>query len=183
MSSRARTAVSLLLPVLVAAGCGGGGGGASSGASAWASDVCTAVTDLRAAVAQAELTVTSGPARETIVDAAGGLATGVDAFVETVQGLEAPETASGGAAQEAVESFAAELETGFEKIEGAASDAGSGRIEVFDAIAQLRAVYRDLEGALSSTLDELQRLSEADDELQQGFAGAKECEGLVPPVS
>ena len=160
---------------LVAAGCGGGGG--TSGDTEWASGFCSAVTTWRNEVAETTFALTSGPSRESLQAAAEDVRAATDAFVSTVGELGAPEIESGEEARTAVESFAGELEAGATEIQNAVQGE-----EIFAAVSEVRSVAAELTTALTTMLDDLQRLGDADDELEQSFLGADECEGLIPPT-
>jgi hypothetical protein len=163
---------------VVAGGCGGGGDGETSASTAWANDLCTAISTWKSSIDQTALALTSSPSQEGLATAAADARSATQAFVETTRALGAPDTESGEEARAAVESFAASLESGVDEIEAAVRNV-SGPTGIFDAIASIRQTVAQLSDDLASTVDALQGL----DELQQSFLDASACEGVIPPVS
>lgn len=162
---------------LAAGGCGGGGeDGEASGSTAWANDLCTAITTWKSSIDQTALGLTSSPSREGLETAAADARSATQTFVDTVQALGAPGTESGEEARTAVESLGASLEAGVAEIEAAVQSV-SGPTGIFDAIASIRQTFAQFSDDLASTVDALQNV---DDELEQAFMDASACEGVIP---
>jgi len=166
---------------LVAGGCGGGEDGDASGSTAWANDLCTAITTWKSSIDQTALGLTSSPSREGLETAAAEARSATQTFVDTVRALGAPGTESGEEARAATESFATSVESGAAEIE-AAVESVSGPTGIFDAISSIRQTIAQLSEDLASTADALEGLANADDELEQSFTEASACEGVIPPV-
>ena len=106
-------AASLGALALLAAGCGGGGGGGSKDTTAWAGDLCSAITTWQDSMADSVRSIRNmGLNRATLQSTADDVKGSTDAFVDELTGLGQPDTAAGAEAQDTVDALAADLQDG-----------------------------------------------------------------------
>jgi hypothetical protein len=173
--------VILIASVLALAACGGEE--EEPPAEQWAGGVCETVdtwrTELQTIFDDLTAQVTSGEA--SVDDIRSGIDDGAEAtdeLVETLQGLEPPETEAGQQAQEELEGIA-------DQASGVAADAqeavGSlGDAGITEVLAALAGVAGDIQGALSQVEGTVEAFREsADDEIREGFANAPACQELA----
>lgn len=158
---------------LLAAGCGSD----EDPTTAWANDVCTAVstwkgeiTGIVDALAAGQVTRDDLAAHvETAKDATGAL-------VSDLESLGPPETDGGEEAQSAIEELATGLRTDMAAIETAFDDA-SGVSGLLNAVSVGASTLGAMGTRVTTTVDELQQLDVAG-ELETAFEQASACDDL-----
>src|SRR5262245_49438244 len=172
---RRLTVATVLLAVLafLAAGCGGGNDD-SNPATAWADDLCTAVNDWTGALNDAASSLTGNLTRDGLNAAADDARDATDAFVDELQGLGAPDTASGAEAKDTVDQLATDLSDGVDDIQSAIKNAST----VVGAITTVKNTLTTMGNELTSTLNQLRQL-DAQGELQSAFDDADSCSSLT----
>ncbi len=176
---RARAfAVALVACVaLAASACGGDDN--ESASTQWAGDLCTAINTWRDSIATTASTLTSNPTRAGLEQAAADAEETTKTLIDTVKGLGAPDTTSGEEARAAVESLGTSLQSDVDKIEQAVE--GVSDVQgLVGAVSTVTATVANISSQLSSSLDDLGALRDADDELRQSFEDAESCDGVVP---
>ncbi len=166
---------------LVAAGCGGDDESVPA-STQWASDVCTAVNTWRSDIASTASSLTSNPTRAGLEQAAADAKQTTETLVDTVKGLGSPDTEAGEQARSALDTLATGLQSDVDTIQQAVDDA-SGVQGLLGAASEVSAAVAKISEQLSASLDELASLRDVDDELQQSFADAESCDGLLPSGS
>jgi hypothetical protein len=176
--ARALAVILVACATLAAAACGGDANEVSA-STQWAGDLCTAVNTWRDSIATTASQLTSNPTRAGLEQAAADAEATTRALIDTVKGLGAPDTTSGDEARAAVESLATSLESDIATIEQAVGSV-SGVQGLLGAVSTVTATVANISKQLSSSLDDLAALRDADDELRQSFADADSCDGVVP---
>jgi methyl-accepting chemotaxis protein len=162
---------------LVAAGCGGEDEPETASTAVWAEGFCTAVTDWTDEIERIAGDAASSLSEESLREAADGVSTATDTFVEELQDLGAPDTESGqeieDATQELTDAVEAEKADVEEAVEGA-----SDTTEIAAALAVVGSSLQTLATALQSTL---QAIEDADvsGELQTALEDSPACENLA----
>jgi hypothetical protein len=173
----ALAAVAIVL-TFAAAGCGGDDAEPeSSSTTDWANALCTAVTSWTDALEAEGSALTSSPSVESLQEAASGLESATDSFLDEVRGIGAPDTEAGTEARAAVEELADTVEAEKQEIEDAVDDA-SGITGVPSAISAVAASLTAMGEAFEQTFERLEDI-DADGELQQAFEEADACDELV----
>lgn len=162
---------------LVAAGCGGGNDVSAS--TQWAGDLCTAVNTWRNSIAATASTLGSNPTRQGLEAAATDAEATTRTLIDTVRGLGAPDTTSGEEARAALESLATSLQSDVETIKDAVDNVSDVQ-GLLAAASTVSTTVANISTQLSSSLDDLGALRQADDELKQSFEDADSCDGVVP---
>jgi hypothetical protein len=166
---------------LVAAGCGGDDESVPA-ATQWAGDVCTAVNTWRNDVASTASSVTSDPTRAGLQQAAEDAKSATETLIDTLKGLGAPDTEAGDQARSALETLSSGLQTDVDTIQQAVADA-SGVQGLLGAASTVSAALAQISAQLSTAMDQLGSLRDVDDQLQQAFADADSCDGVLPAGS
>ena len=162
---------------LAASGCGGDD--EVPAATQWAGDLCTAVNTWRSSIATTASTLTQNPTREGLQQAADDAKATTDTLIDTVKGLGSPGTESGEEAKNAVDSLASDLRTDVEAIQSAVEDVSDVQ-GLLAAVSTVSATVAKISTDLSATLDSLGSLRDVDNELEQAFADADACDGVIP---
>lgn len=177
---RARAlAVAVVTCAALAASACGGDDNEVSASTQWAGDLCTAINTWRDSISAAASTLTSNPTRESLEQAAADAEETTRTLIDTVKGLGAPDTTSGEEAKAAVDSLATSLQSDVDKIKQAV-DGVSDVQGLLGAVSTVTATVANISSQLSSSLDDLGALRDADDELRQSFEDAESCDGVVP---
>jgi hypothetical protein len=176
MTRIALAAVAVVL-ALAAAGCGGDDAEPEASATEWANDLCTAVTSWTEALQAEGNAVTSSPSEESLREAASGLESATDTFLEDVRDLGTPDTEAGTEARAAVDELADTVEAEKQEIEDAVDDA-SGITGVTSAISAVAASLTAMGEAFEQTFERLEDL-DGGGELEQAFEEADACDELV----
>ena len=175
MTRIALAAIAVVL-AFAALGCGGDDSEASS-ATEWANDLCTAVTSWTDALEAEGSALTGSPSEESLREAASGLESATDTFLDDVRGLGTPDTEAGTEARAAVDELADTVEAEQQEIEDAVDDA-SGITGVTSAISAVAASLTAMGEAFEQTFERLEDL-DAGGELEQAFEEADACDELV----
>jgi hypothetical protein len=162
---------------LAAAGCGGGNDVPAS--TQWADGLCTAVNTWRDSIATTASTLTSNPTRAGLEQAAADAEATTTTLIDTVEGLGAPDTESGDQARAAVDSLATSLQSDVDTINGAVDNVSDVQ-GLLAAVSTVSGAVANISKELSSSLDDIGALRQADDELKQSFEDADSCDGVVP---
>jgi hypothetical protein len=174
-SVRRVTAAVVVAVVVLAAGCGGDD---ESAAESWATDVCTAFSDWRDAVASAGESLRAGATTADDLEAAvDELEQATEDFADDIRGLGPPETDTGQEAQEALERLADEVEQDREDVQSALQDA-EGVQGVLDAVAAVASTLSVMGEQLGAAFDELEQLDPAG-ELSAAFESSEACDSLA----
>jgi methyl-accepting chemotaxis protein len=172
-------AVAIVACAALAVSACGGDDGEVSASTQWAGDLCTAINTWRDSIAATASTLESDPSREGLEQAAADAEETTRTLIDTVKGLGAPDTANGDEARAAVESLATSLESDVDTIKEAV-DGVSDVQGLLGAVSTVTATVANISTQLSSSLDDLSALRDADDELRQSFEDAESCDGVVP---
>jgi len=177
---RAALALLIILTVaLAAAGCGGSDDSGESATVQWADSLCTEIADWTEALATTTDSLKeSGLSKEALTGAADELRSATQTFADGLEELGRPDTEAGQQAQDAIDQLGDELQSGVQSIETAV-DGVSGVSGVVSAISTVTATLGTMGTELSSTVQELQSL-DVDSELQDAFAQADSCDGVIP---
>ena len=158
---------------LIAAGCGSD----EDPTTAWANDVCSAVSTWRGEITGIVDALAAG--QVTRDDLAAHVETAKDATDTLVSDLEAlgpPETEGGDEAQDAIGELAAGLRTDVETIE-TAFDEASGVSGLVNAVSVGASTLGAMGTKITTTVDELRAL-DVGGELQDAFEQASACDEL-----
>jgi cytochrome c556 len=177
MTRIALAAVAVVL-AFAAVGCGGDDSEPEgSSTTEWANDLCTAVTSWTDALEAEGGALTSSPSVESLQEAASGLESATDNFLDEVRALGEPETEAGTEARAAVEELADTIEAEKQEIRDAVDDA-SGITGVTSAISAVAASLTAMGEAFEQTFERIEDL-DTGGELQQAFEEADACDELV----
>lgn len=168
---------------LVAAGCGGDDSSTDSATGSapaeWADGFCTAVstwTDELQAIGDS-IADPSSLNVDALEQAVEDLGTATDTFVDDVRDLGAPDTESGEAVQDSLDSLADTLETEQGDIETAIDDA-SGLTELAGAIATIGTSLSAMGTAFQNTLQALED-ADASGELETALQESSACDEIA----
>src|SRR4051794_13579748 len=170
-------AVTVGAAAVLAAGCGGDD--ETPSATAWAGDVCSAVTTWKDAVTASAATLTaggSGSASDRVDTAVSGVRDATTELADDLHGLGAPDTESGAQAKDAIDSLAGELSDDVDTVQKAVDDA-SGVNGALTAVSTVTATLAAMGNSVSATVDQLRTL-DAKGELTQAFDDADSCAAL-----
>lgn len=170
----ALAAALLLASGAIAAGCGGDD---EDPASAWASDVCSAITgwgnDVRASVA----TLQGGNlTKASLQDAAASVKESTDALGDELEGLDAPDIPSAGEAKTLLTGLSSQLSSDVASIQSA-FDGVSGVSGVLTAAGAASATLKSMASSISSTVASLKSL-DPQGELRTAFDSSSDCTNL-----
>jgi gas vesicle protein len=166
---------------IAAAGCGGNDS-QTSASTQWAGDLCSAITTWKTSVTSAVDSIKDNPSQDGVQQAVGDAKDATETLVDTVKGLGAPDTQSGDQAKTAVDTLATELQGDVDTIQQAVSDA-SGVQGLLAAVSTVTTTVSSMSSQLSSSVDDLGSILNADDELRQSFEDADSCDGVIPSGS
>jgi methyl-accepting chemotaxis protein len=171
-------AVVLGVGALAVTGCGGDD--EVSASTRWAGDLCTAVDTWRTSMTSTANELSGNPTREGLENAADDVKGATQTLVDTVQGLGNPDTESGEQAQEAIEALSTSIESDLETITEAVDGVTDVR-SALQAATTVSATVSKITSDISDSLNDIEALGEVDDELQDSFAEAESCDGVIPP--
>jgi hypothetical protein len=175
MARRPVLAAVLLTVLALAAGCGGDNDDGGNDPTAWANDLCSAITTWQNALGDSVRSIgTAGLSRASLQSAADDARDSTDAFIDEVTGLGAPDTQAGAEAKDTVDEFAADLREGVDDVEGALESSTT----IAGAITEVTNTLTTMGNQLTSTLTQLGQL-DAQGELEQAFRDADSCDSLV----
>ena len=157
---------------LLAAGCGGGDDTGST--TAWADDLCTAVTTWTSSLNDAASSVSSNPTRQGLNDAANDARDVTDTFVDELHGLGTPDTATGAEAKDIVDQLATDLSNNVQDIQDGIKNAST----VVGAVSTVRNTLTTMSNDLTSTVNQLRQL-DPQGELKTAFEQADSCSSLT----
>ena len=166
-----------VLAASLAAGCGGDDGGGDSSATAWADDVCSAITTWTDSITSTTDSLKGGNLNEdALSNAADDVSSATSDFVDDVRGLGKPDTDAGEQAKESLDQLADEADQNLSAIKSAVDDA-SGVSGAVAAVTAISAALSTMGSQLSSTFNELEQL-DAGGELETAFKEADSCNEL-----
>jgi hypothetical protein len=182
---RRRLVLSLAAALAVSSGAliaGCGGGGDENGATAWASSVCTDITNWANQVQASVDSLKGGNlSKATLEAAAADVKEATDTLGSELKALGKPDTASGDQAQTLVTDLSTQLSAGVESIQkdfSGASDASS----VLAAAGAAATTLKSMASSISSTVSSLKAL-DPEDELKSAFEDSSECQDLSQRLS
>jgi hypothetical protein len=164
-----------LVAAAFAGGCGGDDG--EDSATAWAGDVCSAITTWRDSITTAADSLRGGNLSEdTLKSAADDIGSSTNEFIDDIRGLGTPETDDGEQAKESIDQLADQADANLSAIESAVDDVTdlSGAVQ---AVTTVSAAISTMGTQLSSTFAELEKLDPGG-ELEQAFRDADSCDEL-----
>jgi hypothetical protein len=163
-----------LVAAFFASGCGGDD---ENSATAWADDVCSAVTSWRDSITSATDSLSGGNLSEdSLTSAVDELQSATSDFVDDVRGLGAPDTDSGEQAKESIDQLADQADENLSTIESAVDDV-SGASGVVQAMTAIGTALSTMASQVSSTVAELKQL-DVGGELEAAFNDADSCKDL-----
>jgi hypothetical protein len=169
---------------LVAAGCGGDdsssdGSTTTAAPDEWADGFCTAVSTWTDELQQIGDSIKNPSSldADTLKQAAEDVNTATDDFVDDVRGLGAPDTESGQAVQDSLDSLADTLESEKNDIEQAVDDISS----ISGLASALTAIGTSLTAMGTAFQQSLDAIDSADvgDELQTALEDSSACDEIV----
>jgi hypothetical protein len=163
------------------AGCGDGGGD-ENGTTAWASSVCTDITNWANQVQASVDSLRGGNlSKATLEAAAADVKESTDTLGSELTALGKPDTASGEQAQTLVTDMSTQLSAGVESIQkdfSGASDASG----VLAAAGAAATTLKSMASSVSSTVSSLKAL-DSEGELKSAFEDSSECQDLSQRLS
>jgi hypothetical protein len=170
-------AASLSALALLAAGCGGGngGGGRTRDTTAWADDLCTAISAWQDSIADSVRSLhAAGLTRPALRDAATGAKKSTGVLVDELSRLGAPDAQAGAEAQDTVNELAADLHDEAADAAGAVDTSST----TAGAITSVTNTLVTMGNHVTSTLTQLGQL-DAQGEIEHAFHQADACKTLV----
>ena len=165
-----------VLAASLVAGCGGDDGGGDS-ATAWADDVCSAITTWTDSITSTTDSLRGGNLNEdSLKSAVDDLADATNDFVDDVRGLGAPDTEAGQQAKESLDQLADDADENLSPVQKAVDDA-SGSSGIVAAITAISGAISTMGQQFSATFTELQQLDPGG-ELETAFNEADSCDEL-----
>ena len=165
-----------MLAASLVAGCGGDDGGGDS-ATAWADDVCSAITTWTDSITSTTDSLKGGNLNEdSLKSAVDDLASATNDFVDDVKGLGAPDTEAGEQAKESLDQLADDADENLSTVQNAVDDV-SDPSGIVAAITAISAAVSTMSQQFSSTFTELEQL-DAGGELETAFNEADSCAEL-----
>jgi len=165
---------------LVAAGCGGGSDSSSTASPAdeWAAGFCTAVTTWTDSIKSVGdgFKDPSSLSQDGLQSAADDVKSATTQFVDDVKGLGAPDTESGQAVKDSIDTLSTTLDTESTDIETAAQGVSS-LTDLPGAITTVSTSLTAMGTAVSSTLSTIQN-ADAKGELQTALQDSPECASI-----
>jgi hypothetical protein len=164
---------------LVAAGCGGGDESSTSTTAEWADGFCTAVTTWTDELQRIrdELGDPTSVSIDSLQQAANEAEAATDSFVQDVRDLGRPETESGQAVEDSLQTLAGTVETENADLKAAVEDA-SGISGVASAVTAIGTSLTAMGTAFEQALTAIQN-ADADGELETAFEQTESCNELT----
>lgn len=167
----------LVVALVAAVLAGGCGGDDENSATAWADDVCSAVTTWRDSITSTTESLSGGNLNEdSLTSAVDDLQSATSDFVDDVRGLGAPDTESGEQAKESIDQLADQANENLSAIESAVDDV-SGASGVVEAVTAIGTALSTMASQVSATVAELRQL-DVGGELETAFNEADSCKDL-----
>lgn len=163
-----------LLTLVLAAGCGGDD--ESSATTAWAGDVCSALSSWNEAVVAVVESVGPGSGGDGVEAAVDDLAEATSTLGDDLRALGPPDTEAGNDAQQALDDLAAAADEAVTQVQTEVEGA-SGPAGLAQAAASVGAALSALGQELSTTFNELEQVDPGG-ELEDAFAEAEACDDL-----
>jgi hypothetical protein len=166
-----------VLAASLVAGCGGDDGGGGSSATAWADDVCSAITTWKDSITSTTDSLKGGNLnQDSLKSAVDDIAGATNDFVDDVKGLGAPDTESGQQAKESLDQLADDADENLSTVQNAVDDV-SDPSGIVAAITAISGAVTTMGQQFSSTLTELEQL-DAGGDLETAFNEADSCNEL-----
>jgi len=166
-----------VLAASLAAGCGGDDGGGDSSATAWADDVCSAITTWTDSITSATDSLKGGNLNEdALSSAADDVSSATSDFVDDVRGLGPPDTEGGEQAKKSLDQLADDADENLSTVQNAVDDV-SGASGIVAAITTISTAISTMSQQFSSTFPELEQLDPGG-ELETAFNEADSCDQL-----
>lgn len=181
MSPRLTSALMVCVASLavLAASCGGDDESSASPTAEWATGFCTAVSAWTDELQQIgdEIDDPSSLSVDALEQAVADVGAATDDFVEDVRGLGAPDTESGQAVQDSLDSLADTLEAEKADIEEAIADA-SGLTGIASAITSIGTSLTAMGTAFQETLGAIED-ADASGELETALEDSEACDEIT----
>jgi hypothetical protein len=175
------TAAAASLAVL-GAGCGSSGSSSApssaSSTETWANGVCSSISTWEASVTLSVESLKSDLSSSGLQTAVDEAKTATETLATSLEGLGAPQTASGQQAKDALDQLSTDVRQDISTIEGA-TDGVSGASGLASAGATVASTLATMGTQVQTTLSELKGLDSASSELKDAFATAGACEQLT----
>jgi hypothetical protein len=177
--TRHALALVLVALALVATSCAGDDESDTAATTEWASDFCTATltwSDELERIAD-DLSDLTSLSSDAIVSAGEEARTATDAYVDELRGLGGPDTDSGQAVEDSIETLASEVEEEMAEIEDAIEDI-SGITGITTAAREVRASAAAMFGAFEEAF---RAIGDADEsgEIATAFDEAESCSEIA----
>lgn len=177
MSSKLRIPLlAVVTGALLAAGCGGNGDDTSS-ATAWADEVCSAMSTWIGSVSSAtESLGEGGLSQDGLENAADDVQDATQTLTDELEEAGRPDTDSGQQAETAIEELADDIDENVRELQSAVEGI-SGAEGVLDAISVITGTLSTMANRVGETFEELGQLDAAG-ELQDAFEESDDCSDL-----
>jgi hypothetical protein len=172
---------------LGAAGCGDSSDDAEdqqTSAEAWAGDVCSTAADWRAAIddAQATLTDTGNLSADLIRETVDDVATATATLVTDLSEMGAPDTEAGDEAEARLSSLSDQLQQQEDVISGATDESAGGLQNLLAQVSTVTGAIATMLADVSAAVDDIRRLDGAQ-ELENAFQDSSACQELRTSTS
>ena len=159
---------------LLASGCGGGGKGGED-TTAWANDLCSAITAWQGSLSDAVDSLRGQQlSRSAIESAVDDAKKATETFVNELTSLGPPDTQAGAEAKDLVNELAADLGKGIDDIQTALKSSST----VAGALTTVTNTLTTMGNELTSTFTRLGQL-DAQGEIEDAFKSADSCKSLT----
>ena len=160
---------------LLASGCGGGSSDKSEDTTAWANDLCSAITAWQSSLSDAVDSLQGQQlTRSAIEGTVDDAKKATDTFVDEVTGLGTPDTQAGAEAKDLVNELAADLSDGVDDIQNAVKNGST----IAGTLTTVTNTLTTMGNELTSTLTRLGQL-DAQGEIEDAFKNADACKSLT----
>ena len=178
MSSTSRVLLlAVLAGALLAAGCGGSDDDTPS-ATAWADEVCSAMTTWIGSVSSATESLGEGGLSEDgLEDAVDDVRDASQTLADDLQEAGRPETDAGQEAEALLDGLADDVEENLQELESAVDDV-SGANDVLSAISVITGTLSTMADQVGAAFEQLGQLDGAA-ELENAFEESDECSALL----
>jgi hypothetical protein len=184
-ASRLLAGAALATLVLAAAACGGGGSDTTTSTAAggtsseqWATGVCSSFTTWKKSLESIKTDVTSNPSKSALQQAGHDIDSATETLAKSLKDLGKPETAQGQAAKKSLDTLAAQLQSGMDKINETLNSSSSGAAGALTQVSTISATLANMANSLKLAGGNLKNFA-PDHELEQAFQQASACKQYV----
>jgi len=157
--------------LLLAVGCGSDKSSQEDSTTAWANDLCSAVTTFRDSVQKTANSFSDNVSQAGFKDASQEVKDATDTFVTETKKLGAPDTDAGQQAKETVDTLSTQLRADLETVENAS---GAGLVQTLSVVSTALTTAKT---QVKTAFDQLESL-DAQGELSDAFKQASACDSL-----